>query len=205
MKHLFEKGNSSHTFVLLHGTGGNEHDLLPIANRIDSQASILSVRGNVLENGMARFFKRLKPGVFDEEDLILRTTELKSFIDDAANKYQFDRNQVIVLGYSNGANIASSLIFHYPKIVKAAILHHPMVPIRGLAIPDLSNTPIFIGAGENDPICPIEETMELKSLYEASKAKVEMFWGQSGHQLTIEEVMAASKWYSKIIGDQNEL
>jgi phospholipase/carboxylesterase len=194
MNHLFEKGHGN-TFLLLHGTGGDENDLIPLAKHIDEKASILSVRGTVLENGMPRFFKRLREGVFDEEDLIIRTKELKDFMDQAASKYHFNRDQVIALGYSNGANIASSLLFHYPNVLKAAILHHPMVPIRGLQLPDLSQTPIFIGAGKNDPICPVDETMELQRLYENANAPVEVYWGNRGHQLTNDELIAAKKWY----------
>ncbi|MFE4133193.1 alpha/beta hydrolase [Peribacillus sp. YIM B13482] len=110
MKHIFNKGKDSTkpTLLLLHGTGGNELDLLPIAGRIDDGASVLSVRGNVLENGMPRFFRRLAEGVFDEEDLIFRTKELNEFLDESAAKYNFDRDNMIAIGYSNGANIAAS-------------------------------------------------------------------------------------------------
>lgn len=134
MKHVFQKGNDSSrpTLLLLHGTGGNEHDLLPLAEIIDKDANVLSVRGNVLENGMPRFFKRLAEGVFDEEDLIFRTTELNNFLDEAAEKYEFDRTNITAVGYSNGANIAASLMFHYENALKTAILHHPMVPRRGI-------------------------------------------------------------------------
>src|SRR5690625_4293097 len=118
VKHIFEKGHNRNkrTFLLLHGTGGTERDLLPLAHMIDPDANILSVRGKVLENGMPRFFRRLSEGVFDEEDLIYRTEELKQFLDDAAQTYNFDRQQVYAIGYSNGANIAASLLFHYESI-----------------------------------------------------------------------------------------
>ncbi|WP_096186424.1 alpha/beta hydrolase [Evansella halocellulosilytica] len=199
MKHLFNKGTDSTkpTLLLLHGTGGNELDLLPLAGRIDDEASVLSVRGSILENGMPRFFRRLAEGVFDEEDLIFRTKELNEFLDEAAEKYSFDRNNVIAIGYSNGANIAASLLFHYQHALKGAILHHPMVPRRGIELPDLSRKSVFIGAGTNDPICSSEESSELKSLLEAANAKVELHWEDKGHQLTAEEVEAAAGWYRK--------
>jgi len=113
MKHIFQKGTnpSKPTLLLLHGTGGNELDLLPLAGMIDSEASILSVRGNVLENGMPRFFRRLAEGVFDEADLVFRTKELNDFLDEAAGEYEFNRDNIIAVGYSNGANIAASLLF----------------------------------------------------------------------------------------------
>src|SRR6476620_9913581 len=108
MNHIFQKGTnpSKPTFLMLHGTGGNELDLLPLAGMIDEEASVLSVRGNVLENGMPRFFRRLAEGVFDEEDLVFRTKELNEFLDEAAVEHGFDRNNITAIGYSNGANIA---------------------------------------------------------------------------------------------------
>ncbi|WP_428911062.1 alpha/beta hydrolase [Niallia sp. Krafla_26] len=201
MKHLFQKGKneSKPTLLLLHGTGGNELDLLPLAGIIDDEATYLSVRGNVLENGMPRFFRRLAEGVFDEEDLIFRTKELNEFLDEAAEKYEFDRNNVLAIGYSNGANIAASLLFHYQHSLQGAILHHPMVPRRGIELPDLTGKSVFIAAGTNDPICSPEESVELQSLLEKSKAKVELHWGNRGHQLTQEEVNAAATWYQKLI------
>jgi len=197
MKHLFHKGTDSTkpTLLLLHGTGGNELDLLPLAGRIDDEASVLSVRGKVLENGMPRFFRRLAEGVFDEEDLIFRTKELNEFLDEAAKKYGFDRENVVAIGYSNGANIAASLLFHYQNALKGAILHHPMVPRRGVDLPDLSGKAVFIAAGTNDPICSPMESGELQSLLEKAHANVEMHWEDRGHQLTAQEVEAAAIWY----------
>src|SRR5690606_31403766 len=113
------------TLLLLHGTGGTERDLLPLAERIDPEASVLSVRGNILENGMPRFFRRLAEGVFDEEDLIFRTHELSDFLLQASKDYKFDRDRVVAVGYSNGANIAASMMFHIPDALMGAILHHP--------------------------------------------------------------------------------
>lgn len=200
MKHIFQKGKDHNkpTLLLLHGTGGDESNLLPIAEIVDKEASVLSVRGNVLENGMPRYFKRLAEGVFDEEDLIFRTKELNEFLDQAAQKYEFNRNNMIAIGYSNGANIAASLLFHYQDALKGAILHHPMVPRRGIDLPDLSGKSVFIAAGTNDPICPPEESEELQTLLEGANAKVEIHWENRGHQLTLEEVEAASKWYSRL-------
>ncbi|QNF29979.1 alpha/beta hydrolase [Metabacillus elymi] len=200
MKHIFNKGKdlTKPTLLLLHGTGGNELDLLPLAGRIDVEASVLSVRGNVLENGMPRFFRRLAEGVFDEEDLIFRTKELNEFLDEAAEKYGFNRDNIIAIGYSNGANIASSLLFHYQHALKGAILHHPMVPRKGVDLPDLSGKSVFIAAGTNDPICSPMESSELQSLLEKANADVELHWENRGHQLTVEEVEAAAQWYRNL-------
>lgn len=201
MRHLFQQGSdpSAPTLLLLHGTGGTEHDLLPLAEYLDPAASVLSVRGNVLENGMPRFFRRLAEGVFDEEDLIFRTHELNTFLDEAAEKYGFDRNHVIAVGYSNGANIAGSLLFHVPNALKGAVLHHPMVPRRGIELPAMPDLPVFIGAGRNDPICSAQETEELTSLLEGAGAKVYVHWEMNGHRLTSTEVQAAARWYQENI------
>ena len=197
MKHIFQKGAhpSKPTLLLLHGTGGTENDLLSLAQQIDPESNVLSVRGNVLENGMPRFFRRLAEGIFDEEDLIFRTKELNEFLDEAATKYEFDRQNVLAIGYSNGANIAASLLFHYQDALAGAILHHPMVPRRGIALPDLSSKRVFIAAGTNDPICPAQESEDLKSLLVQAGARVELHWENRGHQLTFDEVEAAGKWY----------
>lgn len=197
MEHIFIEGKNIHapTLLLLHGTGGNEKDLLPIAEMIAPDASVLGVRGNVSENGMPRFFRRLSEGVFDEEDLIFRTNELQEFLDESARKYNFDRNHILAIGYSNGANIAASLIYHHKNALQGAILLHAMVPIRGVQIPNLSKTPIFIGAGVNDPLIPMEETKELAEALRNANANVAEHWGQAGHQLTREEIEQAKMWY----------
>ncbi|KGA97417.1 carboxylesterase [Alkalihalobacillus alcalophilus ATCC 27647 = CGMCC 1.3604] len=200
MNHIFKKGNPDKpTLVLLHGTGGNEHDLLPIAEMIDQEASVLGIRGNVLENGMPRFFKRLAEGVFDEEDLKFRTKELNDYLTQAADDYEFDRENVIAIGYSNGANIAASLMYHYNDAFKGAILFHAMVPLKNIELPSLKGTEVFVGAGKNDPIIPAENTQQLISDLEKAGAHLEAFWTNAGHQLTREEVEAAKEWYQKLV------
>ena len=203
MKHIFKQGSDSTkpVLLLLHGTGGNEQDLLPLADIVDKEASVLSVRGNVLENGMPRFFRRLAEGIFDEEDLIFRTKELNEFLDEAATKYEFNRQNIIAIGYSNGANIAASLLFHFKDSIKGAILHHPMVPRRGITLPDLSGKQVFIAAGKNDPICTQQESVDLHQLLEGANATVNVHWENQGHQLTMSEVEAATKWYQQIVSN----
>ncbi|MFJ8238052.1 alpha/beta hydrolase [Ureibacillus sp. NPDC094379] len=197
MKHIFKQGKNPEkpVLLLLHGTGGDENDLIPLAEIVDPDASILSVRGNILENGMPRFFRRLAEGVFDEEDLIFRTNELNQFLDDAAKEFNFDRQNIVGIGYSNGANIAASLLFHFSGALKGAILHHPMVPRRGIDLPNLEGAKVFIAAGTNDPICPQQESIDLQSLLEEAKASVSVHWEDRGHQLTMGEVKAAQQWY----------
>lgn len=200
MKHLFKKGSDMNkpVFLMLHGTGGNEQDLLPLAAHIDPEASVLSVRGNVSENGMPRFFKRLSEGVFDMEDLKFRTKELYDFIGEAAKEHGFERNNVVAIGYSNGANIAANLLFTYEDALKGAILHHPMVPDRKADLPNLTGTPVFIAAGTNDPICPAEESTDLEQLLTGAGADVVLHWENYGHQLTMPEVEAAKRWYDQL-------
>lgn len=204
MQHIFKQGTDTEApvLLLLHGTGGTERDLLPLADMISPQSSVLSVRGNVLERGMPRFFRRLAEGVFDIEDLIFRTEELNNFLDEAATEYQFDRRNIVAVGYSNGANIAASLLFHHKDALKAAILHHPMVPRRGIELPDLTGVACFIGAGQNDPICPPEETDALAALLTKAGADVAVHWEHAGHQLTQTEVEQAAKWFAQHVINQ---
>ncbi|MFC7677495.1 alpha/beta hydrolase [Paenibacillus sp. GCM10028914] len=197
--HIYRQGSSSDapTLLLLHGTGGNEQDLLPLADMISPSSNVLGVRGNVSENGMPRFFRRLAEGVFDIEDLIQRTKDLKDFIDEAAEKYGFDRNRVVAVGYSNGANIAASLLFHYSDALQGAVLHHPMVPLRDKELPDLSGVPVFIAAGKRDMMCPPKESEDLNSLLSEAGADVLLHWEQGGHQLSRTEVEAAAVWFKE--------
>lgn len=197
MQHIFHKGidETKPTLLLLHGTGGNEQSLMGLAKEIDETANILSVRGNILENGMPRFFRRLAEGVFDMEDLIFRTRELNDFVAEAAQQYGFNRTHVVAIGYSNGANIAASLLFHYENALAGAILHHPMVPRRGIGLPNLTNIPVFISAGTNDPMCSAQESEDLEVLLSSAGADVTTAWFNDGHQLTMPELEAAKEWY----------
>jgi phospholipase/carboxylesterase len=152
----------STTFLLLHGTGGNEEDLIPLAYELGQKAAILSLRGKVLENGVApRFFHRLVEGVFDIEDLKFRTNELADFVKDASKAYGFDMHHVIAVGYSNGGNIASSMLLLRPEILSAAILFRAMVPLVPETLPDLTNKHIFMSSGLHDPIVPKQEAERL--------------------------------------------
>lgn len=197
MKHIFERGQNNQTLVLLHGTGGNEFDLLPLGKMMDPHASLLSIRGNVLEYGMPRFFKRLAMGVFDLESLKEETEHLYTFIKDCAITYQFDVDHVTVIGYSNGANIAGSMLLHYEQAFKKAILFHPMVPMKGLDMNKLNQTNIFISTGRQDQMVPMEEAYELKDMFEKRGAEVFLYETLLGHQLSKEEIENAKEWYEK--------
>ncbi|HWI47199.1 MAG TPA: alpha/beta hydrolase [Rummeliibacillus sp.] len=201
MQHIFVKGTDdlAPTLLLLHGTGGNERDLIELGKEIDPTASLLGVRGSEIENGMPRFFKRLAEGLFDLDNLDIRTKELATFIDEASIEHGFNRENVVAVGYSNGANIAANLFFQIGKVVKGAILHHPMIPRDDVEIPDLTGLNIWIGAGQNDRMCPIEQSTGLKDLLEAAGANVSIYWHQYGHQLTMDEVHSAANCYRKNI------
>lgn len=182
------------TLLLLHGTGGNEEDMIPLGQQIDSEAAILSPRGKVLENGMPRFFRRLAEGVFDIEDLKFRTYELADFLERASKVHRFDLQRLVAVGYSNGANIAASCLLLRPDILSYAVLFRPMVPIVPEPLPDLSSKHIFISAGLHDPIVPIQETENLFNLLKKSGADVSINWQNNGHELILEEIRKVKDW-----------
>jgi predicted esterase len=147
----------STTLLLLHGTGGDEEDLIPLGRALLPGAGMLSPRGKVLERGAPRFFKRLAEGVFDQEDLARRTAELAEFIEAAAKAYRLDRQAIVAVGFSNGANIAASLLLRSPGLLRRAVLLSPMVPFEPGGSPALTGTSVFIGAGRADPIVPVAQ------------------------------------------------
>lgn len=195
--HRYEPGQGEHrntTLLLLHGTGADEEALSGLGRMVLPGAGQLRPRGNVLENGMARFFRRFAEGVLDVDDLKQRTADLAHFIQQAAETYGFDANQVIGAGFSNGANIATSMLFLRPEALRAAILLHPMVPFVPETLPALNGKPVFIGAGRADPLVPSEQTEQLAELLKRAGAAVELFWQNDGHTVSIEEVKAAKSW-----------
>jgi predicted esterase len=192
--HEFVPGQSARTLLLLHGTGGNERDLLALGRELDPKASLLSPRGQVLENGMPRFFRRLAEGVFDLEDLKRRTDQLANFVTAAAKHYQFAADQVIAVGYSNGANIAASLLLLRPQTLRGAVLFRALVPLIPTAPPDLSSVRIWIGAGDKDPIIPTSESQRLADVLRRSGADVTVRFFNAGHNLTNNEIETARDW-----------
>jgi predicted esterase len=186
--------SASPVLLLLHGTGGNEDDLLELGRNLLPGAALLSPRGKILENGMPRFFRRLAEGVFDEKDLIRRTHELADFVEVAAKQYQFDSGRVVAVGYSNGANIAASMLLLRPEILSGAVLFRAMVPLEPEALPDLSGRPVLLAAGRNDPIVPPENAEQLAAIFQKAGADVSMQWVEGGHQLTAAELELAKRW-----------
>jgi len=196
--HEFIPGNSPRTLLLLHGTGGNERDLIPLGHELDAKAALLSPRGKVLENGMPRFFRRLAEGVFDLQDLKYRTNELADFVTAAAQHYEFATDQLVAVGYSNGANIAASMLLLRPELLPTAILFRVMVPLHPEKEPNLSSVRVWIGAGDHDPIVPVSETKRLAELLRRAGADVTIHFAKAGHGLTNNELEAAGHWVGEL-------
>lgn len=199
MIHHYQKGTSDLVIVALHGTGGNEHDLIPLVSHMIPQAHILSLRGRILERGMSRFFKRLAPGVFDEVNLVEETLHLLETLNQLKTTYDLHHHKWWLLGYSNGANMATSLLWHAPNLFSGATLFHPMMPFKQFNIPSLETLNIFIGAGKNDPMVSQEETLKLAQTYLEQGANVETFWVTSGHTLSPLEITEARKHLLQIL------
>jgi phospholipase/carboxylesterase/glyoxalase family protein len=200
-----EPDGSGVTLLLLHGTGGNEDDLIPLGQQLLPGAAILSPRGKVSEHGAPRFFRRLAEGVFDHEDLLLRTHELADFVDQATNQYGFDRQKLVAVGYSNGANIAASLLLLHPDLLRAALLFRAMVPFESEEPPDLSGMPIFLAAGRRDTMISPDNTERLAAILQEAGADLDLRWKNTGHPLTYEEIEEAREWLPRVLnpnGDQ---
>jgi len=189
-----EEAASGETLIVLHGTGGNENDLIGIGQAIAPGAAILSPRGNVSENGAARFFKRLAEGVFDPKEVRSRAEELAGFIRAAIAKYGLDVTRLYAFGYSNGANIASTVMFIEPDLLQGAILFRPMLVFEPEERSDLSGSSVLISAGRMDPIVPVSSVERLVELFEASRAEVTLKWQAAGHSLAPSEVREAAGW-----------
>jgi predicted esterase len=186
--------NAERTLLLLHGTGGDEHDLIPLGDLLDPSANLLSPRGPVLEHGMPRFFRRLAEGVFDLEDLTARTHQLADFVVASAARYGFDPLGVTAVGFSNGANIAAAMLLLRPGTVRRAVLLRAMVPLAPPAAPDLRGTAALIAAGRHDPIIAPAGSEALAAQLRAAGAEVSLRWEEAGHQLTRSDVDAARDW-----------
>ena len=183
--------------LLLHGTGGNEESLLPLAPLLAPDAGVLSPRGKVLEHGMPRFFRRLAEGVFDVEDLKLRTEELAQFVNESAERYGFSTRKLIAAGFSNGANIAGSLLLLRPDVLGGAILFRAMVPLTPDTLPTIRDTPVLISNGRMDPLVSAEQTERLAALLRSAGASVTVAWQSAGHELTQGDVTTAREWLAQ--------
>lgn len=193
--YLLEPGQpGSRTLLLLHGTGGDERDLLPLGRALDPRASLLSPRGQVLEGRMPRFFRRLAEGVFDQADLAQRTAQLGAFVREATARHGLLPGDVWAVGFSNGANIAASLLLREPGLLAGAILFRAMVPFEPVQQARGRSVPVLLRAGELDPIVPRENAERLAALLGAAGAEVSLEWSRGGHGLGHDDLEAAAAW-----------
>jgi phospholipase/carboxylesterase len=195
--HHFEPGTGAGAppLLLLHGTGGNEHDLLPLGRMVAPRSALLSPRGKVLENGMPRFFRRIAEGVFDEEDVRRRACELADFV--AAARKRYGTGAPIALGYSNGANIAAAVLLRRPEQLAGAILMRATLPLSQVPPVELSGKPVLILSGAADPIIAPEGAARLASSLKAAGAAVEHHTLPAGHELSQTDVTLAREWLAK--------
>lgn len=192
--HVWQPGTGDRVWILFHGTGGTESDLIPLVRRIDMEGSILGIRGNVSEHGMARFFRRLAEGVFDEDDIRRRSADLSAFIDEMQTTYGFDAARSVALGYSNGANIISALNFLEPRRFDASVLLRPMVPIAPAEGVDLTDSRVLMLVGERDPLSPPGEPERLEAAYRRLGADVVRAEVAAGHELTSADLQHIAAW-----------
>jgi predicted esterase len=180
--------------LLLHGTGGDENDLLPLGAALLPDAPLLSPRGQVLENGMPRFFSRVREGVFDPREVEARAQELADFVLAARETYPLGESRPIAVGFSNGANIAAAVLLVRPEVLGGAILFRPMVALEPATVPNLEGIRVLVAAGRHDPIASPTQTERLRRLLESAAAKVDVHWANSGHTLTSADIAAAKEW-----------
>jgi phospholipase/carboxylesterase len=198
--HRFVPGASGHTLLLLHGTGGDENDLLGLGEAVAPGWALLSPRGPVLENGMPRFFRRLAEGVFDEADLRRRAADLADFTEAAAASYGFDQSKLVALGYSNGANIASAMMLLRPETVGGAALMRPMVPFQAEPAADLSGKSVLLLSGASDPIAPPFHGERLERLFTKLGAVVTRQVLPVSHGLSQPDLTLTQQWLRQFQG-----
>jgi phospholipase/carboxylesterase len=191
-------GSTSRTLLLLHGTGGDENDMIPLGRDLDPAAALLSPRGKVLENGMPRFFRRLAEGIFDEEDVIRRAHELADFVGAAAARYEFDPKRVLAAGYSNGANIAAAILLLRPEVLAGAVLFRAMVPFEPPAMPNLAQTRVLLSSGKQDAIVPVENAERLAAMLREAGANMTLRFEPAGHGLAVGDIEAAKEWLENL-------
>jgi predicted esterase len=198
--HRFIPGTKPATLLTLHGTGGDERDLVEVGRAIAPGASILSPRGKALENGAARFFARTAPGVFDEGEIRARADELADWIQAAAAEYKLDPAKIFAFGYSNGANIASSILLLRPGTIAGAALLRPRVVMEPEDLPDLKGAPVLIAAGQVDTMAPASDAEKLARLLARAGAQVDMAMQKAGHDLTPQDFAVAKRWLTPVLG-----
>lgn len=186
--------DETRTLLLLHGTGGDENDLIPLGQTLLRGAGILSVRGRVLEGGMPRFFRRFAEGLFDLDNLREEAAALNEFLPQAAAQYGFDPSKLVGIGFSNGANMAHSLMGLYPTSLAEAVLIRAMTTMPELEYSGLDGKRVFISSGKSDPILPVADAENLADQLRKGGADVTHLWLDAGHNLTRGELGEISAW-----------
>lgn len=195
--HVLEPGPSArHPLLLLHGTGGDERDLLPVGRIVAPGATLLSPRGQVLEGRMPRFFRRLAEGVFDEADLVARTHELADFVMEMRKRHELDAP--VALGFSNGANIAASLLLLRPEVLAGAALLRAMPPFAQPPVVDLAGKPVLILSGALDPIIPAGTAEALARTFADAGARLDHRVLPAGHGLSQADLSITTDWYARL-------
>lgn len=196
LTHVWRDGTAedARTLLLLHGTGGDENDLLPLADMLAPGAAVLSPRGRVVEQGMPRWFRRVAPGVFDEADLRVRTSELAEFVGRAAEFYRFDPAKMTAVGFSNGANIAATMLLLGCPVPLQAILIRAMVPLVPTQLPKLAGRRVLILAGKVDPMSPPDQPKKLVQMLRGAGADATLVFNEAGHELTPFDVSTAQEF-----------
>jgi phospholipase/carboxylesterase len=198
-EHRFDPGDAdAMPLLLLHGTGGDENDLIPLGRALAPSAPLLSPRGPVLEHGAPRFFRRLAEGVFDLDDLARRTRDLARFVREASTRYGFEGRRPIAVGFSNGANIAASVLLAGEDVLHGAVLFRAMTPFEPAALPDLRGVPVLMVSGRRDPIVPIPTVERLARLFTDAGAAVTLRWDDGAHGIGQAEVAAAAAWLADV-------
>ena len=195
--HVIEKGSNDRVLILFHGTGADEHDLIPLGRQLDSQATLISPRGKSNEQGMLRFFKLPVHGKFDAKDLEYRTAELSNFITDSIKQYGLKGKEIFLIGFSNGANIAANLLLRDLIDVKGGILFKAMLVEAPKVIPNLANKKIMLSIGDSDKLIPRERTDRLVDYFRESKVHLHIKKWPWGHELHQEEIEEGKKWLQK--------
>lgn len=197
-EYIYQEGKKDHpVLILLHGTGGDEQSMLSVAEALDNHATIVSIRGNVSENRMNRYFKRLAEGHYDWEDLAERGKELYAFIESLSNEYSFALEDAIYLGFSNGSNIAMNMLLQEETKVNKGMLYAPMYPTEITEELNLADRTVFLSMGKNDPIVPLVESQRVIQIFNEADAKVTEYWVNS-HELNQAALMAGKEWYEKL-------
>lgn len=194
MQYIYNPGKEGQPiFITLHGTGGDEHNLVPVAEALNPEYGVIGIRGTVSEHGMNRYFKRTAEGVYDLVDLEERGLALQKFIYELADKYEFSIKDVILLGFSNGSNIALNLLLREKNEFKQAMLLAPMYPVDLETVNDLSDVRVFLSMGEHDPIVPMAESQRVIEILQERNAKIEGIWVNS-HEINPQVIYAGKEW-----------